>query len=711
MENGLEKGGPSRILHPISCSATLFSASHNGSMRTLFSIVVLTSVVWANPLLEYRVPIPWDQIQPEHIVPAMQHHLKQAEARRAALAKSAGTRTWENTIAARDGIAEDLSRAFGLIAHLQSVNSAPELRKQFNVAQPLVNGFQSALALDPAIYEKVNSYAATGEAKALTGARKRYLQVILDEYRRSGVSLLPAKRARVLELRQELSRLSTQFAQNALDSANSFELIITDEAELAGLPASAKQSAAASAKSKGRDGFRFTLQAPSYGPVMAYSENAALREKLYRAQTTVASSGSFDNRPVVAKTLELRRELATLLGYRNFADYQTELRMAKSGQKVKDFLGDLEEKTRPYFLAEQTALKALVPELRAWDIAFFTQKLRQEKFSFNPEELRPYFELDRTLTGMFALVQKLYGIRVSEQKDLPVWHSEVRAFRIDDETGKHLATFYADFFPRESKRSGAWMNQFLVGENGTPHIGVIVSNITPPNAAGKSLLLHREVSTLYHEFGHLLHLALATGPLRRLNGTSVAWDFVELPSQIMENFTWEREVLNTFAVHHETGETLPDPLFKKMSEARTFAAAAAQMGQLSRGTLDILLHTDYRVGGDFGAPEAYGRRIAQRFSMAKVEAEECPVCNFSHVFAGGYAAGYYSYKWAEVLDADAFTKFKVNGVLSREVGEAFRKTVLSQGNQQPAEVLFRNFMGRDPDPASLLRRSGFEPKN
>lgn len=680
-------------------------------MRTLSLLAVLALPALANPLWEFKVPIHWDQIQPEHVVPAMQHHLKLAEARRAAFVKSAGPRTWENTIAARELIAEDLSRAFSLIAHLQSVNSSPELRKQFNAAQPLVNRFQSALALDPAVYEKVQAYAATTEAKALKGVRQRYLQVILDEYRRSGVSLPPVKRARVLELRQELSRLSTQFAQNALDSTNSFELIVTEEAELAGLPAAAKEAAFSSAKAQGKQGYRFTLQAPSYGPVMAYAENAALREKLYRAQATIASSGAFDNRPVVAKTLELRRELASMLGYANFADYQTELRMAKSSEKVKSFLGELEQNTRPFFTAEQAALKAAAPDLHGWDVAFYTQKLRQQKFAFSPEELRPYFALDRTLTGMFAMVNQLYGIRVTERKDLPVWHAQVRAFQIHDESGALLATFYADFFPRESKRSGAWMNQFLVGENGSPHVGVIVSNVTPPNAAGKSLLLHREVSTLYHEFGHLLHLALAAGPLRRLNGTSVAWDFVELPSQIMENFTWERDVLNTFAVHHETGETLPAPLFKKMSEARTFAAAAAQMGQLSRGTLDIMLHSEYRGGGDFGAPEAYGRQIAQRFSMAKVEPEECPVCNFSHVFSGGYAAGYYSYKWAEVLDADAFTKFKINGVVSREVGEAFRKTVLSQGNQQPAEVLYRQFMGRDPDPKALLRRSGLETKN
>lgn len=674
-------------------------------------LLVLTICAWANPLLEYKVPIPWDQIRPEHIVPAVQHHLQVAEGRRAVFVKSAEPRTWENTIVARDRIAEDLSRAFALVSHLQSVNSSPELRKQFNAAQPLVIRFQASLALDPDVYGKVKAYAATPAARSLTGARKRYLQVILDEYRRSGVSLAPEKRARVLELRQELSRQSTQFAQNALDSANAFEILVADEAELAGLPATAKAAAAASAKAKGKEGFRFTLQAPSYGPVMAYAENAALREKLYRAQIAVASAGAFDNRPVVAKTLALRQELAALLGYKNFADYQTELRMAKSGQRVKDFLGDLEEKTRPFFAAEQAALQAMQPELRAWDVAFLTQKLRQQKFAFNPEELRPYFELDRTLAGMFGLVNKLYGIQVRERKDLPVWHPQVRAFAIQEASGAHLATFYADFFPRESKRSGAWMNQFLVGENGTPHIGVIVSNITPPDAAGKSLLLHREVSTLYHEFGHLLHLALAAGPIRQLNGTSVAWDFVELPSQIMENFTWEPDVLKTFAVHHETGEALPEPLFAKLRDARNFAAAAAQMGQLSRGTIDILLHTDYRVEGDFGTPDSYGRQIAQRFSMAKVEPEDCPVCNFSHVFAGGYAAGYYSYKWAEVLDADAFTKFRQSGVVSREIGEAFRKSILSQGNQQPADVLFRNFLGRDPDPAALLRRSGLAARN
>jgi len=680
-------------------------------MRTTLLLSLLALPGFSNPLLQYTVPLPWDQIKPEHVVPAVQHHLKQAEARRLAFLAQTDSPTWANSIVARDLIAEDLQRTFSLITHLNGVNSSPALRKEFNVAQPLVNRFLSALALDPAIYARVKAYAATPEAIALTGPHQRYLVVTLDDYRRSGVSLSPADRAKVLELRQELSKLQTQYAQNSLDSLNAVELLVADEADLAGLPLPAKQAAAASAKSKGISGYRFTLQAPSYTPVMAYSENAALREKLYRAQTSIASRPPYDNRPLVTRTLELRRQLAKLLGYANFADYQTELRMAKTGQNVKDFLGDLEAKTRPFFEAEKATLLKSAPDRHGWDTAFYTQKLRQEKFQFGSEELRPYFELDRTLTGMFALVKQLYGIRVTELKNVPVWHPLVRAYCIDDESGTALATFYADFFPRESKRSGAWMNQLLVGENGAPHIGLIVLNATPPNAAGKALLLHREVSTLYHEFGHLLHLALSAGPLRRLNGTSVAWDFVELPSQLMENFTWEKDVLKTFAVHDETGEPLPDALFKKMTDARNFGAGSSQMGQLSRGTLDILLHTDYQPNADYGTPDAYGRQLVQRFSAAKIEPEECPVCNFSHIFAGGYAAGYYSYKWAEVLDADAFTKFKSSGVISREIGDRFRRDVLSQGNSQPAETLFENFMGRKPDPGALLRRNGLVKKN
>ena len=391
-------------------------------MRTTLLLSLLALPGFSNPLLQYTVPLPWDQIKPEHVVPAVQHHLKQAEARRLAFLAQTGTPTWANSIIDRDLIAEDLSRTFALVTHLNSVNSSPALRKEFNLAQPLVNRFQSSLALDPVIYARVKSYAATPEAQGLIGPHKRYLAVILDEYRRSGVSLSPEARAKVLALRQELSKIQTQYAQNSLDSLNAFELLVTEESELAGLPLPAKQAAAASAKSKGLNGYRFTLQAPSYTLILAYAQNAAPREKLFRAQTAIASRPPYDNRPIVTRTLELRRQLAKLLGYANFADYQTELRMAKSGQNVKDFLGDLEAKTRPFFDAEKANLLKSAPDLHGWDTAFYTQKLRQEQFQFGPEELRPYFELDRTLASMFALIKQLYGIRVTELKNAPVGH-------------------------------------------------------------------------------------------------------------------------------------------------------------------------------------------------------------------------------------------------------------------------------------------------
>ncbi len=676
-----------------------------------FSLAVLS----ANPLLQFSVPIPWDQIQPTHIAPAIDQHLKTAAKRRAELGALRQAPSWDNTIEALELITRDLNLTWELISHLQSVNNSPELRKVFNEVEPRVVRFNSELSADPAIFARVKRYAATAEAKLLSGPRRRLLDLLLDDYRRSGVALPARQRARVLDLKEELSKLESQFAQNALDSMNAFEHFVESEAEVAGLPETAKAAAKASAKAKGRDGYRFTLQAPSLIPVLQYADNASLREKLSRAQSTIATAAPHDNRPVLARILVLRRELAGLLGYANFADYQVEQRMAKSGGAVQAFLAKLESQTNEAFARETAAIKEFrkslegekAPELRTWDVAYYTQKLRQQEYAFDQDVLRPYFELNRTLKGLFELAQKLYGIEVVERKDIPVWHPQVRAYRIREADGRELATFYADFFPRESKRSGAWMNNLYTSiTGGDPHIGLIAGNLTPPDEKGVSLLTHIEVTTLFHEFGHLLHLALAEGPVRPLNGTNVAWDFVELPSQIMENFVWEKKVLDTFAVHHETGEALPEELFQKMTRARTFAAAAAQMRQLSLGTMDIQLHTAFRPNADYGDPVSYSRNLAQRFNMAPIEPEACPICNFTHIFAGGYAAGYYSYKWAEVLDADAFSKFKEAGVVSREVGSQFRSKVLSRGNNQPASELFRAFMGRDPDPTALLKRAG-----
>lgn len=679
-------------------------------MKILLWFVAAGLTASANPLLVKRFPVPWDEIRPEHITPAVEQHLKEAEARRARYIANPQAPSWENTIVALEAVTEDLNHAWGLVSHLQGVNNSPALRREFNAVQPSVVRFQSALAMDQAIYRRVKSFAESAAGRALRGPQARLLQVMLDNYRRAGVNLPEKERQRVLELRAELSRLSTQFAQNALDSLNAFDYYANED-EVRGLPPTALRAAAAAAKAKGKTGYRFTLQAPSLQPVLQYADHAALREKLGRAQYTIASSGSFDNRPIIERTLALRRELASLLGYRNFADYQLELRMATAGAKVQSFLADLEAKTQAAFAREAAALRALrkqlegSDELRAWDVAYYTQKLRQQQLDFDQDQLRPYFELASVLKGLFGLVQELYGIEVKPAPGLPVWHPEVRAYTIT-EGGKQLATFYMDLHPRESKRSGAWQNSLRVGVTGESHVGIIAANLTPPDENGRALLTHQEVSTVFHEFGHLLHLALADGPVRPLNGTAVAWDFVELPSQIMENFIWEKPVLDRFARHYETGKLLPAELFAKLQNSRTFAAATNQMRQLSLGTMDIQLHTDYRVQADFGDPVTYVRRIAQRFTAAPLEPEACPICNFTHVFAGGYAAGYYSYKWAEVLDADAFTKFKEAGVINREVGALFRRTVLSRGNMKPAPELFRDFMGRDPDPTALLRRTG-----
>ncbi len=537
-------------------------------------------------------------------------------------------------------------------------------------------------------------------------------------FRRNGAYLSQTQRARLAEINTELSRLAAKFSQNVLDSTNAVEFVLTEEPQLAGLPESARQAAAASAKAKGKTGWRFTLQAPSLLAVLRFADDAAFREKMWRAQAAVATQGERDNSPLIARELELRREKAKLLGYQNFADFQTEERMAKSGAGVKRFLDDLEAKSRPAFEKESAEILAFrrslegtsAPALQPWDIAYYAEKMQQKLLSMDEEKLRPYLPVDRVMEGMFSLVNRIYGISVKPVENPAVWDPAVKFYEIRDRDGSLLGRFYADWFPRENKRPGAWMNPVVVGgprDNGFfPHLGMISGNMTPPLAGQPALLSHREVETIFHEFGHLLHLALSRVPVQSLAGTSVAWDFVELPSQIMENFTWERASLDLFARHHVTGERLPEPLFQSLVKARTFRSATAMMRQLGLGMTDILFHTEYEGNDQQGKPTAYARNIMQRFVPATLPADYAFINSFAHVFAGGYAAGYYSYKWSEVLDADAFTRFAREGLFSEKVGDAFRRNVLERGNTDDAGKLFRDFMGRDPDSGALLKRSG-----
>jgi oligopeptidase A len=667
-----------------------------------------------NPLLSIPFAIPFDQIKAEHVVPAITQLIAEARERIEGIAAFDGPRTYENTMFALDHATEPLDVAFGVVRHLESVATYPELREAHNAVQGPASEFYSSIRLHDGLWKALKAYAATEDAKALTGVRARHLKKTLEAFRLSGADLDAAGKKRSAEIDIELTQLTTKFAEHVLDSTNAFELIVTDEAQLAGLPPSAVAAARQSAEQKGQAGWRFTLQAPSYLAVMTYLDDRSIREKLYRAYMTRAAGGELDNRELVLRILELRREKAKLLGFGHFADLVLVDRMAKTGAAAERFLLDLQEKTESFFRRENEQLRVFAGgiELEPWDIGYYAEKQRVALYDFDEEQLRPYFSLSGALDGMFELTGKLFGIRVAERAGVPAWDKDVRFFDIADAaTGEHLASFYVDMYPRENKRGGAWMDAFLTGHpegSGlTPHLGLMCGNLTPPIGDQPALLTHRDVETLFHEFGHLLHHSLTRVPVRDLAGTNVPWDFVELPSQIMENWCWEREALDLFARHYETGEPIPDELFTKMKKARTYRAANAQMRQLSFAFVDLALHMRYDAGRD-GDVIAWSRELMQPFSAARLPEGHAMIASFTHLFANpvGYAAGYYSYKWAEVLDADAFSRFRKEGVFNPETGRAFRDCILAKGDSEDPAALYRQFMGRDPDPNALLIRSG-----
>jgi oligopeptidase A len=500
-----------------------------------------------------------------------------------------------------------------------------------------------------------------------------------------------------------------------LDSTNAFELVIRDPARLAGLPESAIGAARASAESKGLEqpAWRFTLQGPSYTALMTYLDDASIRRQVYEAFIRRATEEGRDNRPLIRRILQLRREKANLLGFRDFADLVLEDRMAHKGDRAREFLVDLQRKTEAHFRRENEELAAFAGkgELAPWDIGYYAEKQRAALYEFDEEALRPYFPLASVVSGMFEIVRRLYGVRVIEKSGVPAWDAAVKYYEIrDDATDELYGAFYADWYPRENKRGGAWMDAFITGVPSegrfSPHAGLICGNLTPPLGDKPATLTHREVQTVFHEFGHLLHHCLSRVEVRSLSGANVAWDFVELPSQIMENWTWEREALDLFARHYQTGAPIPDGLYDRMIRARNFRAANAQMRQLGFGFVDLALHREFSPAG--GDVIAFAREILQSFSPARLPEDYAMIAGFTHLFANpvGYGAGYYSYKWAEVLDADAFTMFRQQGIFSREAGQRFRANILSKGDSEDPAVLYRGFIGRDPDPNALLERSG-----
>jgi len=668
-----------------------------------------------NPLLALGSPPAFDRIRDEHVEPAIRELIVRTLAALDAVEADTSAPAYASTLGALERATEALETSMGVVEHLESTATTPGLRAAYNAVLPDVSALWAGIPLRERLYQRLVAFSETAEARALDATRARFLEKTLAEFRRHGARLPPEGKARLRELDRELSLVASRFAQNVLDDTNAFELMLPDASRLAGLPGSALDLLREGAAAGGREGYRLTLQAPSVTAVLTYAEDRALRETVWRAFNDRATRGEHDNRPLLGRLLELRREKARLLGFAHFADLVTEERMAKTGAEARRFVEDLTARTRVAFDRERAELLAFrrelegpeAPELLPWDVGFYSEKLKRERYAFDDELFRPYCSFERVLEGAFHLAEQLFAVRITPAEGASTWHETVRAFHLHDRGGAELALFYVDPYPRESKRGGAWMHGLVTAVPPNRQLAVFCANVPPPAGGKPSLLAHRDVETIFHEFGHLLHHALSNVSVRSLGGTRVVQDFVELPSQIMENWCSEREGLNLFARHYETGAPIPDALLDGLRAARTFRAASMQMRQLGFAAVDLALHMDYEPARD-GDPLAYGNRLLQGYAASPLPDDYGMLASFLHLFSHpvGYAAGYYSYKWAEVLDADAFGRFRREGVMSAEVGAAFRERVLSRGDSSDPMELFVSFMGRKPEVDALLVRQG-----
>jgi oligopeptidase A len=681
-----------------------------------------------NPFLDRTFHIRWSRLSPDQVEPAIDAAIAAAEAALAAITRvEPAAADYAGTFLALESATELLNETWAKVSHLTSVEDTPALRAAYNAALPKVSAFQAKIPLNAELWTRLKAAAHHPSVTALRGEHRRFVQETTADFRQQGADLPPANKARLEALQSELAALTQKYSENVLDATNAWELVLTDPARLRGLPDHARESARQSALKKGhgseaQPAWRFTLHQPSQEPVMLYAEDEALRREVWQAAADIGRRAPQANQDLVKKILALRQEKAGLLGQAHFADLVLSRRMAKSGAQARTFLEDLHRLIRPAFIRECRELEefksgqtgAPVARLAPWELGFWAERLRRERYDFDEEQLRPYFPLPGVQAGMFEIARRVFGLRVTELPAgaVETWHPEVKFYELHDGAGRLLGSFYADWHPRESKRGGAWMNYLVTGGpradgSRAPHLGLICGNLTPPNGAQPALLTHREVETIFHEFGHLLHHLLGEVEIKSLNGVNVAWDFVELPSQIMENWCWERASLDLFARHHVSGEPIPTPLFERMIAARNFRSAAATMRQLglSRLDLDLHMHRVEEMGPDLSA---WLRGRLQDYLTPTEPASPTIENRFTHVFSDpvGYAAGYYSYKWAEVLDADAFTRFKREGIFNSKVGGEFVNKVLSRGNGADPMELFTDFMGRPPDQRALLERAG-----
>jgi oligopeptidase A len=672
-----------------------------------------------NPLLDSDKLPAFSLVLPEHITPALDTVLQE---NRAWLDKALATETrftWNSLVAPMDEASNRLERTWSPVSHLNAVMNTDALRKEYNANLPRLSDYHTEMGQNEKLFNAIQSIRET-EA-GLVAAQQKSLDDSLLGFKLSGVALPPMQKERFRAISQELSQLTSRFSDNVLDATNAWTKQILDVKELAGLPESALEMAAQTAQQRGIEGWVITLQFPSYFPVMTYADNRELRAEVYRAYTTRASelgaNVEWDNTQVMRDILRLRQEEATLLGYSNYAELSLATKMAESPQQVLDFLEDLGRKSKSFAEAEFADIQAFAREhlgltdVQAWDIGYISEKMKQARFDFSEEDLKPYFPADRVISGLFTLVEKLFGVRIEQQSNhIDLWHPDVRFYLVYDRTDTVQACFYLDLYARQHKRGGAWMSDFCgrfrrAGGLQIP-VAFMTCNSSAPVGDKPALFTHDEVVTLFHEFGHGLHHMLTQVDYPDVAGINgVEWDAVELPSQFMENWCWERTVLDMIAAHWETGEPLPPALYEKMQAARHFQTAMATVRQLEFSLFDMKLHLDPQAA-EPGKLEAIRQAVLEQIAVIKPPAFNRMPNSFSHVFAGGYAAGYYSYKWAEVLSADAFARFEEEGLFDAGVGEAFLREVLQVGGSRKAMESFIAFRGRKPSVDALLRHTG-----
>src|SRR5712664_2616134 len=668
-----------------------------------------------NPLLDFSELPRFQDLKPEHVAPAVDQLLAEGRATTAAVIHARPS--WDAFVAPLEDANERVARAWGQVSHLHAVLDSPALRGAYNANLSKISQYWTELGQNQALFEKYKALRDSPEFVPLSKARRKIVENALRDFRLGGAELPPDRKARFAAIQEELARLGAKFSENLLDATNAFSIVV-DERRIAGIPDDVLHAAREAAQAEGKAGWKFTLHAPSYLPVMQYADDRKLRETMYRENVTRASEfgrPEWDNTPLVARIVALRRELAHLLGYRSYAEVSLVPKMAESPEQVLQFLDDLARRARPFAerdvqeLREFASNELHIQELQAWDVAYASEKLRAKRYAFSDQEVKQYFPEEVVIAGLFKVAQTLYGIRILPSK-APVWHEDVRFFEIRDSAGALVGQFYTDLYARDTKRGGAWMDDAIArrrkGTQLQTPVAYLNCNFSRPIGGKPALFTHDDVLTLFHEFGHGLHHLLTRVEDLGVSGINgVEWDAVELPSQFMENFCWEWEVLREMTRHVDTGSSIPKALFDRMLAAKNFHSGLAMLRQIEFAVFDMRLHTDFDPASGRTALELL-EEVRSRIAVLRPPAYNRFPNNFSHVFAGGYAAGYYSYKWAEVLSADAYGVFEESGILDPRAGARFRDEILAVGGSRPAAESFRAFRGREPSVEALLRRSG-----